>query len=183
MEAKLPLVGDSNPIWHVVLKARYWNESLIYTGDRLGVLKSLASACHHRLAEPPSINIDLEKVLRSEGAVTFITVDKTSSLPVSIVSEFGGLAEPGADYRETDVGDGRLPNHRLIVAGISDQYCLLHYEVGGIGKYFVIAIFQKSGSGTKAVWATYAGRSMSLMEIKTALESGKMRNELPKLFL
>lgn len=63
------------------------------------------------------------------------------------------LANPGAEWQATDViVTPRLPTRRLIFAACDAQFCIVHYEKGGIAHSMHLLAFQRSGDAFKTVW-------------------------------
>ena len=86
------------------------------------------------------------------------TIEKNvARLPDSLKSAFANLAKeddfdmanPGEKYQEGDVisSGPRLPWRRLIFAGISKDRYFIHYEQGGMGRSFHLAIFEVGPDG------------------------------------
>ncbi|OLB95945.1 MAG: hypothetical protein AUI02_02960 [Acidobacteria bacterium 13_2_20CM_2_57_12] len=67
------------------------------------------------------------------------------------------MTEPGKNFQETDVSkDPDLPRRRLIFAGVSEERVFVHYEMGGIGRSFVVDFFElKSGEAAVGLWEGY----------------------------
>jgi hypothetical protein len=52
------------------------------------------------------------------------------------------MSNPGGSFAATDVVIlPGTPTRRLVFSGISDRYCLVHYEYGGIGHGYMTALF------------------------------------------
>src|SRR5947209_16196492 len=72
--------------------------------------------------------------------------DSASSLPAEIRAacsdSSGKLADPGSAWEASDViTDPKLPQHRLIWAVSDSRYYVVHYEVGGRGHSYRVAVF------------------------------------------
>jgi hypothetical protein len=129
--------------------------------------------------QQPPVRIDLSTVGQPAQSVLFNAVHEVKSLPQAVRSEIGDLAEPGASFQSTDVIRGKgLPSRRLIFAGLSDKYCIVHYERGGIAHSFLVAVLGLSNGKANVVWVANTERMGDLRELKTALEAGKLPNEL-----
>jgi hypothetical protein len=88
------------------------------------------------------------------------------------------LAEPGGKFEATDViTNERLPRQRLIFAGLSQKYCIVHYERGGIALSPVVAFFDISNHDAKVLWISNTS-SKTLPDLKVAFESGTLSNDL-----
>jgi hypothetical protein len=129
--------------------------------------------------EQQPVRIDLSAVGQPGQNVMFNAVDQVKSLPQAVRNEIGDLAEPGESFQSTDVVRGkRLPSRRLIFAGISERYSIVHYERGGIAHSFLVAVVELSNGKANVVWVSNAGHMADLRELKTTLEAGKLPNEL-----
>ena len=80
----------------------------------------------------------------------FLVVKKVDHLPEELKSAFRRLvgmdnfemADPGEKYQVTDViVEKGLPFQRLLFAGISNSKYFIHYETGGIGHSYHVAVF------------------------------------------
>lgn len=112
--------------------------------------------------------------------MAFNEVRSVEAIPDAVLMQFqGGLAGPGHDCQSTDVVRGRpLPSRRLIVAGVSQKYCIVHYERGGIGRSWLLALFELLDGRANVRWVSNTEPMTDLQEVKTALESSQYRNEL-----
>jgi hypothetical protein len=127
------------------------------------------------------ITIDLSALGRAGEHITFTEVNEVKSLPSDVLDKFSdGMANPKADFQETDVVMGKqLPTRRLIVAGVSEKYCLVHYERGGRGHSWLIALFTLSKEKMGLVWvSTLSSKTrLSLRELKSVVESGHLHDQ------
>jgi hypothetical protein len=129
--------------------------------------------------EQQEVRIDLSAVGRPAENVMFTAVYEVKLLPEAVRNEIGDLAEPGANFQSTDVIRGkRLPSRRLIFAGLSAKYSIVYYERGGIAYGLLVAVLERSNGKTKVIWVSNAGRMANLRELKTALEAGKLPNNV-----
>src|SRR5207245_11101791 len=79
----------------------------------------------------------------------FRIITDLSVLPTSVLKAFQEksgsrslLANPGAKFNPSDViWDASVPRKRLILAGASTEWCLVHYEQGSSGRSYVIEVF------------------------------------------
>ncbi|SRR6266568_5222465 len=140
----------------------------------------LVSGCHGTKKPQQQVSIDLSVLAQPHQIVTFNEVRKVDAIPETVLVQFqGGLADPGQDFQSTDVIRGRpLPLRRLIIAGASQRYYILHYERGGIGRSWLLALFELSDGKANVRWVSNTGPMTDLREVKTALESSKNTNEL-----
>ena len=138
------------------------------------------------LGEAPRIEYPSEIMAQSarqqflEGSFSFIKNVKNLPAPVlRAFTEQGGsrlvMADPGKDFRATDViHDSTLPSKRLIFAGVSGDKCFVHYEQGGIGLSYVLALFNViSKDSMKPIWRGYCGRrATNLEDLRSWLADG-----------
>ena len=89
------------------------------------------------------------------------------------------MADPGGEFNAGDAispGDKR-PSRRLLVAGLSEKYCLIHYERGGVAHVWVIALFKLAGDKATLVFLSNTAPKASLSEVKAVVESGTLRDQ------
>jgi hypothetical protein len=159
---------------------------------------SCCLVCKH--AEPPptspldihSTTINLGSVITSAGTQTFHEVDKSSLLPKAVLDQFGGpidfnhitahafggMADPGQPFNSTDVMDSKDPTRQLVVAALSQQYCLVTYWRGGITLRLQTAIFELSGDHAKVIWISVSEGGLNFQDLKEMVESGRMHNQM-----
>jgi hypothetical protein len=138
------------------------------------------------LGEGPLIEYPLGKTAQSEAQrfldYHFSLVNDVRNLPVSVLQAFteqGGsrllMANPGENFRATDVVyDPTLPSKRLIFAGVSGEKCFVHYEQGGLGHSYILALFEVPAKDSmKPIWRGYCGgRANSLEDLRSWLRDG-----------
>ena len=122
--------------------------------------------------------INLSAVTRSNQTQTFREVTRASLLPKAVLDQFGGMADPGRPFNTTDVVDPRLPRQELMVAAVSEQYCIVSYWQGGITLSFETKIFDLSQGRATLVWASYSQGGLYFRDLKEMVESGRMHNDL-----
>ncbi|MCL4524869.1 MAG: hypothetical protein M1453_13105 [Acidobacteria bacterium] len=86
-----------------------------------------------------------------------------------------GMADPGKRFEATDViTDPTLPLRRLVFAGVAQDRAFVHYEQGGIGRYFVVEFFRLKSSETAiGLWRGFYGPVKSIEELRRLMsESG-----------
>lgn len=86
------------------------------------------------------------------------------------------MAEPGADWQETDVvlKDG-LPFYRLGKVALAGSICILFYERGGIGWSYHTDVFQITPVGATLVWNAYSFQTITgPSDLLAAIDSGKL---------
>lgn len=94
--------------------------------------------------------------LQSFQAVT------AQQIPINVIRQMGRkpyrLAEPGADWNETDVIRPGLASLRLVWAKRLDQYLFIHFEEGGIGySTWVMLVELKPDGSANVLWRAYGG--------------------------
>jgi hypothetical protein len=85
------------------------------------------------------------------GAVDFTEVSSVKDIPPSIIKKLAELAKdqdltmanPDERFQATDVIRERLPWRRLKWGVLSKDYCLLHYEQGGIAHSYHFVLFRR----------------------------------------
>jgi len=87
------------------------------------------------------------------------------------------IAEPGAEYRVSDVtGDPKLPIRRLVAAGCSTDHCLVYYERGGVAHTWLVALFRWTPAATLFEGGGMAPRGLaSIDDIRNAMLSGAIK--------
>jgi nicotinamidase-related amidase len=98
-------------------------------------------------------SIDLSALAQRGEVTSFRQVRDVKRLPESVVHQFqDGLARPSENFQATDVvRDGRLPVRRLVFAGLARDYCIVHFERGGIANAFYIVLFRLSDNTASTV--------------------------------
>lgn len=87
------------------------------------------------------------------------------------------MAEPGAEFRVTDViVNPRLPIRRLIAAECSIDHCLVYYERGGIAHTWHVALFHWTPAATRFEWGGVApGGLATIGDVRNAILSGAIK--------
>ncbi|MSO34974.1 MAG: hypothetical protein EXQ54_00895 [Acidobacteria bacterium] len=122
-------------------------------------------------------------------AERFQTVSSIRGLPLGVrdglQASFGSqaldLAEPGAEFRMTDVVvNPNLPTRRLVAAGCSTDHCLVYFERGGIAHTWHVALFHWTPAGTRFEWsATAPGGIATIDDVRKAILSGAIKGRQP----
>jgi hypothetical protein len=119
-----------------------------------------------KLGEGPNIQYPSGEMSQSAKELflqgDFSTVKDVRALPAPVLRVFiepGSriMANPGEDFQATDfIVDHSLPHKRLILAGVSRDRCFVHYEQGGLGHSYLLALFNvTSKDEMKPVWLGY----------------------------
>jgi hypothetical protein len=112
----------------------------------------------------------------------FSLIKDVRSLPVPVLRAFTEqsgsrltMANPGKDFQAADfIVDNTLPSKRLIFAGVSGDRCFVHYEQGGRGHSYVLALFNvTSNAGMVPVWRGYCRtRAASAEDVRSWIAKG-----------
>ena len=142
---------------------------------------ALGSLCCADVAKLPA-----EDRRMLQDSPRFHEVHATTNLPSAILAlcDSGGdgkLAEPGQNWNATDaITDRTLPGKRLIWGALGGEYCVVHYERGGIAHTFhiLVAKLSKNDARAKAVWRAVGGPFKDYAAFLDALRSGKLDDRL-----
>jgi hypothetical protein len=126
---------------------------------------------------------DREHLLKDK----FRIVTKVADLPPSVVAAMAEhtkqhpfrMANPGEEFQSTDdITKPDLPGRRLVFAGVSEGYCVMQYEFGGVAHLWWVVFFRLSGKdAAKPVWAARAekwGGFASLDDLREGVRKGKL---------
>ena len=148
-------------------------------------LVSIWLSRHHRdplhelqIAFPATMS---QAALQEFLAGDFAIVKHMTKLPAPIVqayTEEGGtrlvMADPGQQFNPTDViYDPSVPRERLIFAGVAQDRCFVHYEQGGIGHSYLIALFKRNAGTFQPMASFYCGPATSLDSLRAKAASGE----------
>lgn len=119
----------------------------------------------------------------------FQTVSSVRGLPLGVrealQASFGSqtldIAEPGAEFRMTDVVvNPNLPTRRLVAAGCSADHCIVYFERGGIAHTWHVALFHWTPAGTRFEWSgTAPGGPATIDDVRKAILSGAIKGRQP----
>ena len=119
----------------------------------------------------------------------FQTVSSVRGLPLGVrealQASFGSqtldIAEPGAEFRVTDVVvKPNLPTRRLVAAGCSTDHCIIYFERGGIAHTWHVALFHWTPAGTRFEWSgTAPGGIATIDDVRKAILSGVIKGRQP----
>lgn len=152
-------------------------------------LASFFTACRSSQNEPAkAVRIDLTKLLgsqdRVERSVWLKPVAHVKDLPESVKSRIGRkIADPGGAFNATDVRFFDFPDRRLLFAGLSDKYCLVQYEYGGIAHGYKVALFQMSRNSAVLIWTHAGGKYASLEDFANQTDPAELENEVKDAIL
>lgn len=113
------------------------------------------SAISKPLGEPPGMDFHPAAFSESEKQQfldsSFKIVEDVRALPAPVLETFteqGGsqplIANPGEKFDSGDVVDPSVPRKRLIMAGVTDGRCFVHYAQGGRALMYVVEFFRLS---------------------------------------
>jgi len=159
-----------------------------YRGCRTRLLYAIgASLCcvvlaNGQAAPPTALSAALRARVKDER---FEIVTSIRGLPLGVRDElqtlFGtstlDIAEPGAEFRITDkITNQQLPSRRLVAAGCSIAYCLVHYERGGSSHTWHVALFHWTPAATTFEWGgTAPGGLATIADVRNAVLSGAVK--------
>ena len=143
------------------------------------LLAAVQTACKRDIPPPAGeVTINLAGLTGSDQVERFVEVRKVVLMPPAVKKWFtAGLADPGQKFRDTDRSDSKLPQRRLLVAGVSPQYCIVHYERGGFAHGYVVVLFSITNEKVDPLWTASSLKMSVLADVKSALESGKVAKE------
>lgn len=107
--------------------------------------------------------------------------DCSTRLPATIralcADAQGKLADPGEAWESTDVvGKGRLARHRLIWAVTDAAYYVVHFETGGRGHAYRVAVFStESGQQPRQLLRAYSKRLARYTDFLQSLAAGELK--------
>jgi hypothetical protein len=121
-------------------------------------------------------------------AGNFTIIRDTKALPRSILhvyTEQGGtrllMADPGKNFEATDViSDPSVPRKRLIFAGVSNDKCFVHYEQGGLGHMYLLALFKVSSKeALEPIWRGYCGPAANIQDLRSLVRADQCSSSVP----
>lgn len=88
------------------------------------------------------------------------------------------IAEPGAEFRATDViANPTLPIRRMVAAGCSADHCLVYYERGGIAHTWQVTLFHWTPAATRFEWGAAAPSGLATIDdVRNAVLSGVIKS-------
>ena len=125
--------------------------------------------------------INLRAITGSERAAVFHGVTQVSTLPKEVREALpGGVADPGQPFNAGDSILQALPMRSLIVAAVSEKYCILSYWKGGEyhGPRFQTVVFELSEPKAIPIWFSKSQGGFNFQDLKEMVESGRMHNDL-----
>jgi hypothetical protein len=151
------------------------------------ILCLLGSSCKSH--QTSSVAIDLTKLQLQladqalPNQAEFMPIRSVAALPEAVRARIGGMANPGEEFNVADVINSHLPMQRLVFAGASGSYFLVHYEVGGRGHYYVTALLDQSDQRATALWASVSAEKFASMEeFNQAANTRTLKNQAAEVF-
>jgi hypothetical protein len=87
------------------------------------------------------------------------------------------IAEPGAEFQDTEVIGNELPVRRLVAAGCSTDHCLVYYERGGGAHTWRVALFHWTPASTRFESGGVAPGGLATIEdVRSAVLSGAVKS-------
>jgi hypothetical protein len=120
----------------------------------------------------------LTAVTSFNEAPVFREVNRANQLPKAVLVELGGIADPKQQFNKTDFVDPKLPMRQLIVAAVSERYCIVTYWQGGRALYLRTDMFDLSDGKAKLIWVSQGQGGFPFHDLKEMVDSGRMHNDL-----
>jgi hypothetical protein len=141
-------------------------------------------ACNRGSAAPKrgfneqSATINLIAITHSSQRQLFHEVAGRNQLPKAVRVELGVIADRNQPFNKTDVVYTNLPMRQLLVAAVSEKYCIVSYWQGGRALYLKTEIFELSDGKAKRIWLSKGQGGLTFRDLKDMIESGHMHNDL-----
>jgi hypothetical protein len=147
----------------------------------IGVIFWSAVVAGSQAAAPLGLSAELRAHVTDDR---FDVVTSIRGLPLGVRDElqtlFGSgtldIAEPGADFQDTDdIVNPKLPTRRLVAAGCSTDHCLVYYERGGFAHTWHVALFRWPAA-TRFEWGGIApGGLTTIDDVRKAILFGAIK--------
>jgi len=149
----------------------------------IGVILSSVVLAGNQAAAPAALPNELRAQVQNG---TFGLVTSVRGLPLGVRDAMqalfgtGGLeiAEPGAEFQQTDViTTPGLYLRRMVAAGCTARYCLVYYERGGFVHTWHVLLFRWTPEATRFEWGGAApGGLRNIDEVRKAVLSGAIKD-------
>jgi hypothetical protein len=149
---------------------------LIILGTCLACNRDCAASDRDFNAQSATIN--LSAITNSGQLQLFHEVTRRNQLPKALLVELGAIAESSQPFNKTDVVYANLPMRQLVVAAVSEKYCIVSYWQGGRALYLKTEIFELSDGKAKRIWVSQGQGGLTFRDLKEMIESGRMHNDL-----
>jgi hypothetical protein len=111
--------------------------------------------------------------------ISLVPIKSVRLIPESVRSRIPKMSNPGGRFQAGDVEFiPGTPTRRLVFGGISDRYCLVHYEYGGWGHGYKTALFALSGGQSVPLWVHAGSRYASLNQFVKETDPDELTNEV-----
>ena len=159
-----------------------------YIRDRIAVSKFQPLPSIDKPEQPPGEPAPIQFAGMSSAArrdflnTEYTILWKVADLPVGIRKLYTvkgasrvAIADPGQKFEATDVIDPDLPRRRLIFAGVAGDRAFVHYERGGRGHSYLVALFRlKSPDLAVGLWSGYRGPVRNFEEMKRLVSEDEL---------
>jgi hypothetical protein len=116
----------------------------------------------------------------------FVIANDVKDMPQGVLGGFlkDGISNPGKPYNEScskvvASKESRLPDCRLIYAGVSPKYCFVFFESFGYARHCVVNAYRMDGERADLMWSVEPGglnpKQFGPEELKLALSSMDLR--------
>ena len=120
----------------------------------------------------------------------FTVMASTEAMPANVKQAFAeitgepsfALANPGQKYQVTDfISDPRLPDRRLLFAGVKGDEWFIHYERGGRGHSYSVIVFKVTTPyRLQFLWGgAGANGAKHIDELRKMIAAGRFLDDLP----
>lgn len=147
------------------------------------LLPLLGGGCQeHRAKSNELVSLDLTRLKLGQNdtslpaQISFVPIKSVQLLPESVRLRIPKMSNPGGPFDAGDVSFFNTPRRRLVFGGISDRYCVVHYEYGGIAHGYMTALFEVSGNQSKPLWAHAGSRYDSLEQFAKEIDPHELTN-------
>src|SRR4030095_11705640 len=149
---------------------------------RLSILVTALVISGGAAAQPPE---DVRAALNEPNS--FETSRQVSAIPQAVRVAFSkacndepfDMAEPGAGYQEFCTSPDNVPRRRLHAVSLSSNFCILSYELGGLGHSDHVVVFNIAGDEPTLVWHGVTDHAVTTPSaLRRAVNRGTVSDEL-----
>ena len=91
------------------------------------------------------------------------------------------MADAGKRFNDTDMLDPKLSGRRLSFVGLTKDYCLLHWEVGGFAPHSGVALFRLAKGEATLIWSAIPDHSVkNITEMRDKIQKHRYNPENTK---
>lgn len=149
------------------------------------LLALLGLGCQsHSAKSKDAVSVDLTRLQLPQNdpslpaQISLVPIKSVRSLPDSVRARIPKMSNPGGLFNAGCVSILCIPSRRLIFGGISDRYCLVHYEYGGFAHGYTTALFAVSGSQSAPLWVHGGIKYASLELFAKETNPDELTNQL-----